>query len=478
MRGGTAEIAAVCSGVKILPVAAGASDFARAVLEAAEGLAAAALPGDFKRDRMGERYRQLYPRAIARKCLRGEGRGIWLVANNFSTGGAQSSARRLLMQLHAQGVVVRAAVVQEQVENPTPGRQVLEGVGIRVVSVPPPAPLGEMDPAIAVGRLLEEMDADPPEAVIFWNLLTQYKVLLADLLAGTRVFDVSPGEMYFSSLKAYFAKPRPGLPYRDARQYGRRLAGMIVKYGREAEQAREVLGLQAERLHVIPNGVLVPSEMPLRRERGDGLVHLGTSCRLSPQKKLEELFAALRVAGGRMPAYRLHVAGGPDGDNEAYAAALREGAKDLPIEWHAEVSDIPGFLSGLDLFVMISEPAGCPNASMEAMAAGLAVVATDVGGVAEQVVDGVTGRLVPRADARSLADAMVDACGDRARMQQWGKNGWLRARETMRVEQMAAAYQQVLLCRGTAFGDRGGRLQCGGFVTPGAELPCVDADLR
>ena len=58
---------------------------------------------------------------------------------------------------------------------------------------------------------------------------------------------------------------------------------------------------------------------------------------------------------------------------------------------------------------MISEPAGCPNASLEALAAGVPVVATDVGGASEQIVDGVTGRLVARRDAAALAEAIVES---------------------------------------------------------------------
>jgi glycogen synthase len=67
------------------------------------------------------------------------------------------------------------------------------------------------------------------------------------------------------------------------------------------------------------------------------------------------------------------------------------------------------FLAGLDVFAMISEPSGCPNASLEALAAGVPVIATDVGGAREQVIDGKSGRLVPARDASALANAIVDS---------------------------------------------------------------------
>src|SRR5207248_2063032 len=89
---------------------------------------------------------------------------------------------------------------------------------------PPP---GGRDPAEAVGLRLEAVAADPPRAVLLWNAITEHKVLLADGLLGVPLFDVSPGEMYFDSLDRYFARPRPGLPYRRPADYGGRLAGVV-----------------------------------------------------------------------------------------------------------------------------------------------------------------------------------------------------------------------------------------------------------
>ena len=75
---------------------------------------------------------------------------------------------------------------------------------------------------------------------------------------------------------------------------------------------------------------------------------------------------------------------------------LRRLAEGLPVEWLGSLDETVEFLRDLDLFVLVAEPPGCPNASLEAMACGLPVIATDVGGMREQVVDGVTGRLVGR----------------------------------------------------------------------------------
>jgi glycosyltransferase involved in cell wall biosynthesis len=435
--GGTAELLAEGPAITVLPLEAEPERVAAAAVDRA--LQRPDLPPPalthFTRDRMAERYAGLYRRTMAAR--QGRGGGLLLVTNNFSTGGAQSSARRLLLGLLAEGVRVRAAVLEEQPEWPTPGRRALESAGVPVLSLPA---AGTIEAALAVEGLLAKLDEDPPDAVLFWNALAPYKVRIADALLDVPVFDVSPGEMYFASLARHFQRSHPGLPYRDARAYGARLAGVIVKYAAEAAQAAEVLGTK---VFVVPNGVALGPPPPPRRRR-EKLV-IGTAARISPQKKLEELIDALRLAHPRLPPWELRVAGGPERGSEEYAKALQARAEGLPIAWLGDLPETGSFLAGLDLFAMISEPAGCPNASLEAMAAGLAVVATDVGGASEQVVDGVTGRLLPRGDVQGFAEALIALGHDEAARQTLGAAGRARAEALFDVRRMVADYRQITL---------------------------------
>jgi glycosyltransferase involved in cell wall biosynthesis len=439
--GGTAELARNNPAVFVLPCAAEPQQFASILADVAcrppeSGRKAAAV--HFTRQRLAERYRWLYPRAVERAWGPHQGEGLWLVTNNFSTGGAQSSARRLLLGLAAEGVRVRAAVLEEQPDHPTPGRRALTAAGVPVLALPL---LRSVDAAAAVGDLLERIDADPPAAVLLWNALAEYKLLLADALLDTPLYDVSPGEMYFASLERYFARPRPALPYRDAAEYGARLAGVIVKYQAEAARAAATLGAP---VHVIPNGVpLSPAASPA--PRSDGVLVLGTAARIHPQKKLEELLSAVRQAHDRLPPYVLRIAGGVERGCEEYAVTLRSRAKGLPVEWLGEVHDLASFLHDLDVFVLVAEPAGCPNASLEAMAAGLPVVATDVGGIAEQVEDGVTGRVAPRGDSAALAAALVELAAEPGLRGRWGAAARRRVGERFGLERMVAAYRRVCL---------------------------------
>ncbi|WP_437925301.1 glycosyltransferase [Sorangium sp. So ce291] len=451
--GGTAELAAETPALVHLPLDAAPERFAGAIVAAARALPAP--PGGrevvarhFSAARMAEGYARLYPRAIARSRGPGRGDGLLLVTNNFSTGGAQSSARRLLLGLAAAGVRGRAAVIEEQPEYPTPGRRALAAAGIPVLAVPPPA---DIEPAEAVERLLRAIDEDPPEAVLMWNVIAEHKVLLADGLLDVPLFDISPGEMYFASLRRYFASPRRGLPYRTPRDYGARLAGVIVKYEAEAALAAEVLGAPAR---VVPNGVALGPRPPAARRASSGeraRLAIGTAARIHPHKKLDELLSALRLAAPRLPPHVLRIAGGVERGAEAHAEELRRMAAGLSVEWVGELSYTRAFLSDLDVFALIAEPAGCPNASLEAMAEGLPVVATAVGGMSEQVDDRVTGRLVPPADAAALAGALVELAADPALRARMGAAGWERARERFSLERMVRDYVDVCL------GGRDGR---------------------
>jgi glycosyltransferase involved in cell wall biosynthesis len=289
--------------------------------------------------------------------------------------------------------------------------------------------------------LLDAIDRHPPRAVLLWNVIPEYKMLIADSLIDIPLFDVSPGEMYFRSLDRYFARPRPGLPYQSGLDYGRRLAGVIVKYEGEKVQAGLELGAP---VHVIQNGVAMGEAARTVPVPGAPLA-IGTAARLDPRKHLDRLLRALRVAHPRLPPYVLRIAGGPEPGFEEHAAELRALSRGLCVEFAGEVQDTRSFLRGLDIFALVAEPAGCPNASLEAMAEGLPVVATNAGGMSEQVEDGVTGRLVEREDEEAFAAALVELAEDAPRRGAMGTAGRARAEARFSMDSMTARYMEVCL---------------------------------
>ena len=113
------------------------------------------------------------------------------------------------------------------------------------------------------------------------------------------------------------------------------------------------------------------------------------------------------------------------------------------MEWLGSLDETSEFLQDLDLFVLVAEPPGCPNASLEAMACGLPVIATDVGGMREQVADGLTGRLVGRDDIDGLAAGILEAARDPVIRSSWGQAGRRRAEERFGLDRMIDGYVRV-----------------------------------
>lgn len=111
--------------------------------------------------------------------------------------------------------------------------------------------------------------------------------------------------------------------------------------------------------------------------------------------------------------------------------------------------DIPQVLAAGDLLVLPSYREGMPRVITEAMAAGLPVIATDIAGIPDQVVDGETGYLIPTGDPDALRDRIADLVANPERREQMGAAGQRRARARFSAEEMVertrAVYEELLL---------------------------------
>ena len=132
---------------------------------------------------------------------------------------------------------------------------------------------------------------------------------------------------------------------------------------------------------------------------------------------------------------------------EAMRARVRERGIEGSVRFVGSRTDVPDLLRAADLFVHPSREEGFSNAILEAMAAGLPVVACDVGGNPEAVVDGETGRLVPPRDPERLAGAMAELISDVSKRKIFGYAGIRRAAEQFSldrmVEEMGSLYESL-----------------------------------
>jgi sugar transferase (PEP-CTERM/EpsH1 system associated) len=130
-----------------------------------------------------------------------------------------------------------------------------------------------------------------------------------------------------------------------------------------------------------------------------------------------------------------------DGPLRAESQKLLAAGSATDLAWlPGEREDIPELMRTLDLFVLPSVAEGISNTILEAMASGLPVVATRVGGNPELVEQGRTGMLVPAADPLGMADAIRVYLQDRDKLVQHGRAGRQRAEAEFSIESMVNGY--------------------------------------
>ncbi len=206
-------------------------------------------------------------------------------------------------------------------------------------------------------------------------------------------------------------------------------------------------------VHVIAPGICQPQPRLGREEvrQAMGLDHndeaVVVPARLHPQKALPVMIAAAALLASERPGLEVLVVGtGPA--EAAVREAIREHHAEGTVRLLGFREDLPDLLLAADVVALSSAWEGAPLAVGEAMALGRPVVATAVGGMAEVVVDGETGRLVPPGDPVALAHALAEVLDDPARAAAWGEAGRRKAEAEFSMQAIAdaieAVYREVL----------------------------------
>ncbi|MGE5175028.1 MAG: glycosyltransferase [Hyphomicrobiales bacterium] len=213
-------------------------------------------------------------------------------------------------------------------------------------------------------------------------------------------------------------------------------------------------GVDGTAIRVVPSGIdLAPYDAPFDRAAArsrhglaeDDVLALNVAA-LAPHKSQTTLLRAAAAARARVPALRVWIVGeGPlRAALEAEHRALDLGDAVRILGFREDVVDL---LRSADLFVISSYLEGLGTSILDAMAAGLPVAGTRVGGIPEAVRDGESGLLVPPRDSEALADAMVRLALDPSLRRRMGERGRALAREhtaDRTEERTRAIYEEVL----------------------------------
>jgi len=215
--------------------------------------------------------------------------------------------------------------------------------------------------------------------------------------------------------------------------------GCTIVQNPDDRRALSALGVPDARIAVIPGSGVDTERFHPRPEPAGAIVACMVS-RMLWDKGVGEIVEAARALEISHPSLRIRLVGPPDADNPSSidATELTRWRDEGIVEWLGARDDVASLWPQAHIAVLPSYREGLPKSLLEAAASGRPMVATDVPGCREIVVDGVTGLLVPARDSGALAEALARLADDAALRRRLGSAARERAVEHFSEARIAA----------------------------------------
>lgn len=368
-------------------------------------------------------------------------------------GGLEKQAHELATALTGTGMDVR--VISGLVANGVTGEEIVEG--IRVIRLP-----------WSQSRWVRFLRAPWDIARILWSKRREFEVLHLHQFSPVSLFSIVLarllGKPVLTKLPNVGDRGLPGLFHQPLGWLRLKIllrSNAIVAMSEQSGLELSTYGFPASRVLRVPNGIDLSRIATSKSSNHSD--HTVCRCvfvgRLCEEKQLSTLLDAWRLVRQTCPSpASLHLWGdGPlASELKAHAACLGI-AESVHFEGH--VDNVPMHLRGMDLFVLSSRVEGNSNAVLEAMAAGLPIVATAVGGTSMQVGEKGVPWLCAPGDPQALANAMKRLIENPPLRTATGAAMRRRAEQYFDVRRIAEIYQQTYWCLAEGRADEIGHLR-------------------
>ncbi|NQT46803.1 MAG: lipopolysaccharide heptosyltransferase II [Candidatus Omnitrophica bacterium] len=224
---------------------------------------------------------------------------------------------------------------------------------------------------------------------------------------------------------------------------------VIVASRAMADHMHNNFDVPLDKISLIPRGVQLDDFIfsPSKEQKGKAFT-IGMASRITPLKGHSQFLKAVSIVARKIPTFKVLIAGDAPANKRHYIEELRllvrrYGLTGI-VEFLGHQENIPAFISQLDLFVSsTTTPEAFGRTIVEAMACGVPVVATKVGGVVDIVEDGVNGILVPPADPTSMADAIMRFHNDKEAAGSMVRSARKKVEEEYTLDKMAQRTEEV-----------------------------------